>query len=104
MRRLKQAQHSCRFPGAVAKATGAKHEVVPVRGPSIEQESEALVKRIAQEYPGRTVLVVGHSNTVPVLVSKATGATVDPIPETEYGRMYIVTMRGSKGTVVQAAY
>lgn len=36
------------------------------------------------------VLVVGHSNTVPDIVAALGGARPEPIPETEYGTIYIV--------------
>lgn len=36
-------------------------------------------------------LVVGHSNTTPALVAALGGDPGDPIAETEYGRVYVVT-------------
>lgn len=37
---------------------------------------------------GRAVLVVGHSNTVPGIVERLTGAPVGPIDDDEYDRLY----------------
>ncbi len=37
------------------------------------------------------VLVVGHSNTIPALVSQLTGQAVAPLGEQDYGRFYLLT-------------
>jgi broad specificity phosphatase PhoE len=52
-----------------------------------------LAHRVLREQPGRRVLIVGHSDTVPQIVAVLSG--VDGIPamrETQYGIMYIVTV------------
>ena len=89
---------------AVATAAGLKVEVVPVSGATLAADAASLVARLAKEHPGRTVLVVGHSNTVPLMVAAATGGTPDTIAETEYDRLYVVTVTAGKGTVVRAKY
>jgi broad specificity phosphatase PhoE len=38
-----------------------------------------------------TVLVVGHSNTVPAIAQALCGCTIEPIPDAEYGRR--ITLR-----------
>lgn len=43
----------------------------------------------------QNVLVVGHSNTVDDMVNKLVGRTVvNDLPETEYGRLFIVKKKG----------
>ena len=42
--------------------------------------------------PGGKVLVIGHSNTVPILIQALTGQTVAPIGEQEYDRWFEVTL------------
>lgn len=41
---------------------------------------------------GKTVLVVGHSNTVPDIVAALTGIKVPPIGDSEYTRLYVVRL------------
>ena len=51
------------------------------------------------------VLVVGHSNTVPGIVSALSGQPVEDMPETAFDRLYRVTVDSSGvATLVQAAY
>ena len=45
-----------------------------------------LAGRLRQAHTAGTVLVVGHSNTVPAIASALCGCEIAPIPETEYGR------------------
>lgn len=47
---------------------------------------------------GRTALVVGHSNTTPAFVEALGGDPGEPIDETEYDRLYEVTIDGTDVT------
>ncbi|QCU72480.1 histidine phosphatase family protein [Luteimonas yindakuii] len=47
---------------------------------------------------GQQVLVVGHSNTVPMLVSTLCACPVPPIDETVYGQVYEVRIRADGET------
>jgi len=52
----------------------------------------------------RVVLVVGHSNTIPLAIA-ALGAGVAPIPETEFDNFYVVTVQApGKATVKATKY
>ena len=49
---------------------------------------------------GKTVLVVGHSNTIPDAVNRLTGKReFSDIDESEYGHLYRVTLRRGKARV-----
>ena len=50
------------------------------------------VKRLQSEAWGHTVLVVGHSNTVPEMVALLTGTKPRAIADDEFDLMYIVTL------------
>ncbi|CAN5166706.1 hypothetical protein BH11MYX1_BH11MYX1_55170 [soil metagenome] len=52
--------------------------------------------------PSRAILVVGHSNTVPETVKALSGTTIAPIAETEYDRLYTVTL-GDDGAIVDTS-
>lgn len=56
---------------------------------------ELTAVRIKKNYEGKTLLIVGHSNTIPDLVNKLIGQKVYPlIEETVYGNLYIITING----------
>jgi broad specificity phosphatase PhoE len=61
---------------------------IPVRiyDPGDPASLDALLAEPALN--GRAVLVVGHSNTVPGIVGRLSGAPVDPIDDDEYDRLY----------------
>jgi broad specificity phosphatase PhoE len=89
---------------AVAEALGTSAAVFEVSGADIPQYSRALLEHIRNNHGGETVLVVGHSNTVPAFVAEATGRPADPIDETEFDRLYVVTLTGAEARVIRARY
>jgi 2,3-bisphosphoglycerate-dependent phosphoglycerate mutase len=53
----------------------------------------AFAKKLQKEYQGKTVLVVGHSNTTPTLAGLLDGTQSYPaFEETEYGNIMMVTL------------
>jgi 2,3-bisphosphoglycerate-dependent phosphoglycerate mutase len=56
-------------------------------------DTEAVLERILKEHKGKIILVVGHSNTVPVLIANL-GASkkVPPIQEDEYDNIYLISI------------
>lgn len=100
--------------GAVAKALNITPVTVPVNarpagasmpGPdAITEGAKAMIARITTEQAGRTTLIVGHSNTVPIMVGIAAGQTIDPIADTEFDRLFIVTIRDGVASIVKARY
>jgi 2,3-bisphosphoglycerate-dependent phosphoglycerate mutase len=60
---------------------------------SADEGPKALARRALHEHAGGRVLIVGHSVTVPAIVTELTGNHDIPIMgESEYGTMYIVTV------------
>lgn len=74
-----------------ATAASLTVEVIAVTSANIATYG-ALQATTARNHAAKTVLVVGHSNTVPATVEALTGTTVPPITETEYNRLYKVTL------------
>ena len=73
----------------LAKLTGDSIEVVD------QGNAAALAKRIWNVDRGRTVLIVGHSDTVPAIV-RALGGIMPDLESGEFGAMIIVTRRGNE--------
>ncbi len=65
-----------------------------------------FVDNVLSAYKGQTVLVLGHSNTVPALLNLLTGAnTWTQIPDTQYDNLYVVTVsKKGKAKVVHLKY
>jgi broad specificity phosphatase PhoE len=70
----------------LAAARGITPEEYPAK------DAPALIERIFAAHEGGTVLVVGHSNTVPMIVSAAGGPALADLAEDAYDGLYVVTV------------
>jgi broad specificity phosphatase PhoE len=59
-----------------------------------------LAKEVLANQSGKTVLIVGHSNTVPDIVKALSGIEVAPIADNEYDHLYIVVLAPGKSAQV----
>lgn len=78
----------------LAERLGIEPEVASVRA-GLRQHVLDIAAAVRSRYAGRTVLVVGHSNTLPAIIA-ALGAEVEPICDGTYSNLYVVTL-GSGG-------
>ena len=54
-----------------------------------------------KDYKGKTILVCGHSNTIPMYVNQLSGSTLPDMDEMEYDKIYTVTVaRMGEGKVM----
>lgn len=73
---------------ALAQRLDLAPDIVPARS-----SNQELARRVLRENRGGRALIVGHSNTVPVIVSAlAGGADVPEMSEDEFDTVYIVTV------------
>lgn len=56
------------------------------------EPADALASRLRVAHAGGTVLVVGHSNTVPALVAALCGCAVAPMADDAFGDLYRVDL------------
>lgn len=81
-----------------AKISGIKPTIVPANDPS------SMVRDIFYG-TGGNALVVGHSNTLPLIIQRVQAGMIPPIGENEYDGMYLLTvMEGSSTPVVKLHY
>lgn len=67
--------------------------------------AKALAGEVLAKHRGQTVLIVNHSNTIPVIVETLGGKPVAPLTDFEYATLFIVTVPASgPATVVRAQY
>ena len=86
-----------------AAAAGLTPVVVPVSG-GLAAYGAAVADMIRNRYAGRTVLVVGHSNTIPAVITAFGGPKVNDLCEHEYSTMYTLTLNGSAPPTVVASH
>lgn len=82
----------------LAERLGIEPEVASVRA-GLREHALGIAALIRSRYAGKTVLVVGHSNTLPAIIA-ALGAEVEPICDGTYGNLYVVTLREGERTAV----
>lgn len=86
-----------------ATQSGLQVEVRPATKENAKSYSSDLLREIQKKHKGQTVLVVGHSNTVPEIVKDITGLDVTAIGENEFDRVYLITL-GKKPRLVSVTY
>ena len=66
---------------------------------------KGMAARVLHEHRGGRALIVAHSNTLPELIQKLTGQTIEPIGDDEYDNVYIVTVPTfGKSSVLRLKY
>lgn len=76
-----------------AGEVGLSVRIAPIEG-DIDVWAQGFAAEIVQEHAGETVLVAGHSNTVPPLVSVLCDCRVEALTDSDYDRIYIVSGAG----------
>ena len=86
-----QLRRTIETAAPAAETIGTSIDIVPVASP-VNRHIAIVVELIQSRYAGHTVLVVGHSNTIPLLVSALGGPAVQ-IKDSDYGDVFILTLR-----------
>ena len=88
-------------------APTAAHAGVEPRAVSLEGGTDAHVAALARAVKGeagKTVLVVGHSNTIPPLL-RALGMTASDMGDKEYGDLFVATLcPGADPRLIKASF
>lgn len=86
-----------------AAPLAARLHLVPVVLPAADISGSAA--RILKEHRGETILVIGHSNTLPELIRELSGKRIEPIADDDYGEIYVLSVpRFGKTTVLRMKY
>ena len=105
-----------RTPLAAAYATGYKRtqqtaqptadaHAIPVTTYDAQLLAATLAVRLRAAHAHGTVLVVGHSNTVPDLVAALSGTTIEAIRDDQFDRIYrVIIGPDDKSTLAQDTY
>ena len=87
----------------LARSLNLEVRVRPIDAGNAATYADELAAHIRDRHQGQTVLVVGHSNTVPAIVKAVSGVEVGPMDETEFTRLYVVARGGASAARVVAA-
>lgn len=75
-----------------------------IQGP-LEAHVRDIVRTVHAGHAGGTIVIVGHSNTIPALVKGFTGADVGEIAHDAYDNLFVVTTNTpGAGRLVRARY
>ena len=86
-----------------AEALGITPEVARASGSAAQHAQD--VARMVQAHAGGVVLVVGHSNTIPAIVTALGAPQPPPICDSEYDDLYVVTLApNAPARVIHARY
>ncbi|MDH3403945.1 MAG: histidine phosphatase family protein [Acidobacteriota bacterium] len=70
----------------------------------VDRSAEGLLRWVLEQHAGQAVLIVGHSNTVPEMLS-ALGVGEFEIADDQYDRLFLVTYDSERGArVVERSY
>lgn len=88
--------------GPLARRLGLEPIVVPAAS-----DTRAHARAVAEVVrgAGRTVLVVGHSNTVPAIIAALGGPDLDELCESDYDTLFVLALRaGGSASLTQSRY
>ena len=80
-RRTQQTAHT---------VAAAIRQTLPVLAYDADQPAAQFAARLRDTHASGTVLVVGHSNTVPAIAAALCGCVASPLGDGDYGRVYRV--------------
>lgn len=61
-----------------------------------EAKDQGFATYLLEKEKGKTIVVVGHSNTIPFLVNKLMGKDIyEELTESEYGKLWVLTFSNS---------
>jgi phosphohistidine phosphatase SixA len=88
---VSEARRTQQMAEPVARGTGLVATVLPAA------EHDSLLRRLKWRHRGDVVLVIGHSNTVP-LIADGLGAPIRIIEADEYSGFWVITYSRLRGT------
>jgi phosphohistidine phosphatase SixA len=100
---LAEALRDARISGAVVSERLRTHQTArPTLGPivpdtisiagGVAAHARAVAERIRGRHAGGTVLVVGHSNTIPAIMTALGAGSLPDICDAAYGNLYIMIL------------
>jgi broad specificity phosphatase PhoE len=83
---VSDARRTQQTAAPLAERLGKQVVIVPAA------DTKGLVSRVMHEHEGDSVLIIGHSNTVPELIHEFGDIDVPPIGDDEYDTIYVLSI------------
>jgi broad specificity phosphatase PhoE len=83
---VSDARRTQQTAAPLAERLGKQAVVVPAA------DTKGLASRVMNEHEGGSVLIIGHSNTVPQLIHELGDIDVPPIADDEYDTLYVLSI------------
>jgi broad specificity phosphatase PhoE len=90
-----------------AKPVADSFHVTPfvVSTPNLKAQIDSIVAKVKGARKGSTVLVVGHSNTIPLLIAALGGPKMPDLCDAEYSHLFVLEMGESgNATLIRGNY
>lgn len=88
----------------LANRLGMKVEVRDLDLSDAAGSSATIALELAASHPGQTILMVGHSNTIPRIASVLTGVPMDDLDERDYDNLFVIVREGSTGQLIRTRF
>lgn len=90
----------------LAARTGVAVKTMAVNHDDPQAYVEGLARDITAKHGGEIIVVVSHSNTLPMIAKRLSGKNLPAISDDEYANLFIITLRAheTSATLVQARY
>ena len=83
---VSDARRTQQTAAPLAERLGKQVVIVPAA------DTKGLAARVMHEHAGESVLIIGHSNTVPELIHELGDIDVPPIGDDEYDTLYVLSI------------
>lgn len=88
----------------LARSRGLVPDDVPLAG-GVAVHVRAVAEHVRRRYAGRTVLVVGHSNTIPAIIGALGGPRLEDLCDHEHSWLFTLVIRaGGEVALARAHY
>lgn len=75
----------------------AENNKLSIQTYKMDLDFPTMTDTLAKKYAGKTILIVGHSNTLPINIARVTKKEVN-IPESEFDNIYIIQVHSQDTT------
>lgn len=89
---VSQRRRTAETAAPLLRRTAIPADVVPIGGP-LAAHADSVAALIRTRYRGRSVLVVGHTHTVPAIIAALGGAPMPELCDAAYGNLFVLVLR-----------
>lgn len=89
---VSQRRRTAETAAPLLRGTVISPDVVPIGGP-LAAHADSVAALIRARYRGRSVLVVGHTHTVPAIIAALGGPSMPELCDAAYGNLFVLVLR-----------